>query len=387
LPKLSKHKQMKTSKLLFLLGIPVVGLMLFSCSKTIKPTITAADFGVLPSGETAKIYTLTNSNGHKATITDFGAKLVSLEVPDKNGNLADVILGYETLDQYLKGDPYFGSTVGRFANRIAKGKFSIDGTEYSLALNNGVNHLHGGPLGYHSVLWQSEVVEVEGYPALKLTYHSPDMEEGYPGNLDIELIYIWKDDNSLYIDYTARTDKPTIVNLTHHSLFNLKGAGNGDILGHILTIPAGKYTPVDSTLIPTGVLDSVAGTPMDFTKPHRIGDRINDTYPQLVIGKGYDHNWVLDKGSSYDLAASLYEPESGRVMDVYSSEPGIQFYSGNFLDGSQVGKGGKPYQFRYGLALETQHYPDSPNQPAFPTVRLNPGETYKQLTVYRFSVQ
>lgn len=369
--------------------IIAVAFVAFACTeKTTQPSITSSEFGIMPNGQKSLIYTLVNQQGLKAKITNYGAKLVSLEVPDKNGQLADVILGYETLDQYLKGDQFFGATVGRYANRIAKGKFTLEGKEYQLALNNGVNHLHGGPKGYQSLIWKSEIIDQNGYPALKFTYHSPDGEENYPGNLDIEVVYTWKNDNSLSIDYKATTDQTTIVNLTHHSLFNLKGAGYGDILGHILTINANTFTPVDSTLIPIGEIRSVANTPMDFTTPHPVEERISSDYEQIVKGRGYDHNWVLNKNKEgLTLAAELYEPESGRVMKVLTTEPGIQFYSGNFLDGSQIGKGNLPYKFRFGLALETQHYPDSPNHPNFPSVVLKKGEVYTQTTVYSFSIK
>ena len=380
------YENMKRNRLTLI--IIAMTIIASSCSnKSNQPSITAGEFGTMPDGQKALIYTLVNGQGLKAKITNYGAKLVSLEAPDRNGQLADVILGYETLDQYLKGDQYFGSTVGRYANRIAKGKFTLEGKEYQLALNNGVNHLHGGPKGYQSVIWKSEVIDQNGYPALKFTYRSPNGEEGYPGNLDIEVIYTWTNDNSLNIEYKATTDQTTIVNLTHHSLFNLKGAGNGNILGHILTLNSLAFTPVDSTLIPNGEIRPVEGTPMDFTTPHAIGERISNSYEQLVKGKGYDHNWViLKKGEGLNLAATLYEPESGRVMKVLTTEPGIQFYSGNFLDGSQVGKGNLPYNLRFGLALETQHYPDSPNHPEFPSVVLKKGEVYKQTTVYSFSI-
>ncbi|MGE0077850.1 MAG: aldose epimerase family protein [Bacteroidales bacterium] len=363
-----------------------MAIIVMSCGKKeIKPAITSSEFGTMPNGQNSLIYTLVNKHGFKARITDYGAKLVSLEVPDRNGNLADVILGYETLDQYIKGDQYFGATVGRYANRIAKGKFSLDGKEYQLALNNGVNHLHGGPLGYQSLIWKSEIIEQNEYPSLKFTLKSPDGDEGYPGNLNIEVIYTWDNDNTLRIDYTATTDQTTIVNLTHHSLFNLKGAGNGNILDHVLTINANAFTPVDSTLIPTGEIRPVAGTPLDFTTPQVIGERINSDYEQIVKGKGYDHNWVINKDKEgLQLAAELYEPVSGRTMKVLTTEPGIQFYSGNFLDGSQIGKGNLPYNFREGVALETQHYPDSPNHPEFPSVVLTKGEVYKQTTEYKF---
>jgi len=369
--------------------IIVIAVVIFACSKkSTQPSITSSEFGIMPNGEKSLIFTLVNQQGLKAKITNYGAKLVSLEVPDKNGQLADVILGYETLDQYIKGDQYFGATVGRYANRIAKGKFTLEGKEYQLALNNGVNHLHGGPKGYQSLVWKSEIIDQNGYPALKFTYQSPDGEENYPGNLDIEVVYTWKNDNSLTIEYKATTDQTTIVNLTHHSLFNLKGAGNGDILGHILTINANAFTPVDSTLIPIGEIRPVVNTPMDFTAPHPVGERISSDYEQIVKGRGYDHNWVLNKNQGeLTLAAELYEPESGRVMKVLTTEPGIQFYSGNFLDGSQIGKGNLPYNFRFGLALETQHYPDSPNHANFPSVVLKKGEVYTQTTVYSFSIK
>lgn len=372
--------------LLIPLLIAILAMACSNAGKKDNASISVADFGLMPDGKTALIYTLVNENGLKAKITNYGAKLVSLEVPDKDGKLADVILGYESLDMYIKGDPYFGATVGRFANRIAHGKFILEGKEYQLALNNGPNHLHGGPGGYQSVLWKSEVMDEEGQPALKLTYLSSDGEEGYPGNLDIEVIYTWQNDNRLHIEYKATSDQTTIVNLTHHSLFNLKGEGNGDILGHVLTINASAFTPVDSTLIPTGEIRSVEGTPFDFKTPETIGERINEANEQLIKGKGYDHNWVLDKKGGLELAATLLEPESGRKMEVWTTEPGLQFYSGNFLDGSQIGKMKQAYQFRTGLALEAQHYPDSPNQAEFPSVVLKKGEVYTQITVYGFSV-
>jgi aldose 1-epimerase len=375
-------------KALALISSAIACLILFpSCKEQPTTGISASVFGKLPDGREAKIYTLVNTKGNIAKVTDYGAKLVSLEVPDREGKLENVILGYDSLAGYINGDPYFGATVGRYANRIAKGKFTIDGKEYSLALNNGVNHLHGGPGGYHSVLWNSEVIKHNGIPVLKLTYKSPDGEEGYPGNLDIELIYSWNDQDELVIDYSAVSDQNTHVNLTHHSLFNLKGAGEGDILGHELTIAADAYTPVDSTLIPIGEIRDVKGTPFDFNSPVAVGKRIDDQDEQMVIGKGYDHNWVLKSTNINDVAARLYEPESGRVMEVYTTEPGIQFYSGNFLDGSQIGHGNKPYDFRFGLALETQHFPDSPNQPNFPSTLLEKGVKYSQTTIYKFLIK
>jgi aldose 1-epimerase len=362
-------------------------LVLQGCKSPQGPAIETATFGQMPDGREVKIFTLTNSHGYKARITDYGAKLVSLEVPDKDGQLANVILGYDSLSSYLTGDQYFGATVGRYANRIAKGKFTLNGKDYQLALNNGPNHLHGGPGGYQSVLWNAEVLQQDGFPILKFTYQSPDAEEGYPGKLQIEVSYLWDDSNSLVITYKAVGDQDTYVNLTHHSLFNLKGAGNGDMLEHELMLAADAFTPVDSTLIPTGEIRPVVNTPFDFTAATAIGKRINDADEQLKVGNGYDHNWVLTKKKEFDLAAALYEPHSGRLMEVFTTEPGIQFYSGNFLDGLQIGSGNKPYNFRYGLALETQHFPDSPNQPSFPSTLLKKGEEYHQKTVYRFSTR
>jgi aldose 1-epimerase len=326
--------------------------------------------------------TLTNKNGLVAVITPFGGKVISLWVPDKAGKLGDVVLGYDLADEYIKGNPYFGALIGRYGNRIAKGKFSVDGKEYQLATNNGANALHGGPVGFHNLLWQKKSTTPN---QIVLTYLSKDGEEGYPGNLNAQVTYTLTDDNELMIDYEAVTDAPTIVNLTHHSFFNLAGAGNGDILNHLLTIQADKFTPVDSGLIPTGELKPVKGTPFDFTKPTPIGQHINETNEQLANGKGYDHNWVLiKKANELSLAASVTEPTSGRVMEVWTTEPGLQFYSGNFLDGTNIGKGGKKYEYRTGFCLEAQHFPDSPNHPDFPSTILRPGETYSQKTIYRF---
>jgi len=358
--------------------------LLVACKSPVKQNIATDTFGKLGDGREVKIYTLTNSDGFSVKVTDFGAKLVEVSVPDKNGTLANVILGYDSLSQYIAGDPYFGSTVGRYANRIAKGKFTLNGKDYQLALNNGTNHLHGGPGGYHSVLWKSEVIKKNGIPAVKFTYTSPDGEEGYPGNLDVEVTYSWSDSSELIIEYTATCDRDTYINLTNHALFNLRGAGSGDILDHELMLAADHYTPVDSTLIPTGQIAPVLNTPFDFNTPVAVGKRIGDSNGQLIIGKGYDHNWVLKTNKITELAASLYEPTSGRLMEIYTTEPGIQFYSGNFLDGSQLGHGKKSYNFRYGLALETQHFPDSPNQAGFPTTLLKKGEQYKQTTIYKF---
>lgn len=330
--------------------------------------------------------TLINKNGMMVTITPYGGKIISLLVPDKNGMLGDVVLGYDTADQYIKGNPYFGALIGRYGNRIAKGKFSLEGTDYQLKTNNGVNALHGGPGGFHNVNWRLE--KPSSGNSTELYYVSNDGEEGYPGTLSTKVTYSLGDENELIIEYEATTDKTTVVNLTHHSFFNLAGAGQGTILDHSLFINSEKFTPVDEGLIPTGELKNVKGTPFDFTTTTKIGDRINQDDAQLKNGKGYDHNWVLlRKDTELSLAARISEPTSGRVMEVWTTEPGLQFYSGNFLDGKDIGKGGRKYEFRSAFCLETQHFPDSPNQPAFPNTVLKPGEVYKQKTIYKFMVQ
>jgi aldose 1-epimerase len=339
-------------------------------------------------GSQVELYTLKNKNGLEATITNYGGIVVSLTVPDKNGKLGDVVLGYDTLNDYIGNTPYFGSLIGRYGNRIAKGKFTISGVDYQLAQNNAENTLHGGRKGFDKVVWKAEKLDTPEGPALKLTYTSKDGEENYPGALRCEVIYTLTNDNELKIQYSAETDKPTFVNLTHHSYFNLKDAGASDILGHELMIKSDKFTPVDKGLIPTGELRPVAGTPFDFNKPTAIGARVESDDEQMKFGKGYDHNWVLNRtGNDLELVASLYEPTTGRFMEVLTTEPGLQFYCGNFLDGTNKGKGGTVYQHRTGLCLETQHFPDSPNQPDFPTTQLQPGEKYTQTTVYRFSTK
>lgn len=353
-------------------------LVLFNCT-TRKDSMETSSASTTQS----TVVTLTNSNNMKVVLTNFGGKIMSLWVPDRNGKSGDVVLGYDSASQYPGGNFYFGALIGRYGNRIAKGKFSIDGKEYQLPVNNGVNALHGGPNGFHNVYWNAQPA-ADG-KSVVLTYQSKDGEEGYPGNLMAKVVYSLSDSNELVIDYEATTDQPTIVNLTHHSFFNLAGEGNGDILGHELQINGGRYCPVDSGLIPTGELRAVAGTPFDFLQPHTIGERIQGSDEQLTFGKGYDHNWALDKtDQSLTMAARVYEPISGRVMEVWTTEPGLQFYSGNFLDGKDKGKGGKPYEFRTAFCLEAQHFPDSPNQPSFPSTVLRPGETYKQRTIYKF---
>ena len=356
-------------------------------SHTPQGTITETSFGKLPDGTSVELYTLRNSHGMEATIMTYGGIVTSLKTPDKHGKFNDVVLGYDNLDGYLKSSPYFGALVGRYGNRIAKGKFSLDGVEYTLATNNVPNALHGGLKGFDKVVWTARPMLTANGPSLILTYVSQNGEEGYPGNLLVTAVYSLTEDNALRLDYTATTDQKTVVNLTHHSYFNLRGSG--DVLDHVVYINADKFTPVDSTLIPTGELLPVAGTPFDFRKPHTIGARIGNTNnEQIVFGGGYDHNWVLNKHTNeLSLAASIYEPTSGRTLEVWSTSPGVQFYSGNFLDGSLTGKGGKVYQFRNGFCFEPQHYPDSPNHPAFPTTELKPNETYQNTIIYKFGAQ
>jgi aldose 1-epimerase len=369
----------------------VILLVIVSCQSNKKDNamIEKKSFGKLENGQEATLYTLTNKNGAKATITDFGASVVNLLMPDKSGKLEDIVLGYDNVNDYAKGTSNFGAIVGRYGNRIGKGKFTLDGKEYQLALNNGENHLHGGIIGYNKVMWSAEPVEREAGQALKLTYLSKDGEEGYPGNVKLEVVYTLTNNNELSIEYTATTDKPTIFNPTNHSYFNLSGNTENTILDHELMINADYYTPIDKGFITTGKLDKVENTPMDFRKPTKIGAGINKTdFEQIKFGLGYDHNWVLNNwDKKVKLAVTVYEAKSGRFMEVLTDQPGVQFYAGNFLDGTGAGKNGKPYQYRTGLCLETQHFPDSPNKPNFPTVRLNPGETYKYTTIYKFSTK
>jgi aldose 1-epimerase len=351
-----------------------------------KPKIEKQPFGKTENLTPVDLYTLTNDKGVEARITTYGGIVVSLKVPDRNARLGDVVLGYENLEGYLTNSSYFGALIGRYGNRIAKGSFQLGGTPYQLAQNNGDNHLHGGVVGFDKVIWKAKELWGEDEVGLQLTYLSHDGEEGYPGNLSVTVVYTLTNNNELKIDYSATTDKKTIANLTNHSYFNL--AGNGDILGHELMLKADRFTPVDKGLIPTGELSSVEGTPMDFTTPTAIGARINQNDEQLIYGLGYDHNWVLNNsGGKLALAAKIFEPTSGRVMKVYTTQPGIQFYSGNFLDGSITGKNGEIYYKHFGFCLETQHFPDSPNHSNFPSTSLNPGQRYKQTTIYKFSAQ
>ena len=372
-------------KLLSILGVAALVGCAGPSHKSGVPVGTRP-FGQIADGTVVDCYTLCNRNGAEARIITYGGLVISLKVPDRNGQMGDVVLGYDKLEGYLKDTPYFGALIGRYGNRIAKGKFTLDGQQYTLVTNNFPNALHGGLKGFDKVVWKAKILVSRAGPALELQYTSKDGEEGYPGNLSVTAVYTLTDDNALRLDYTATTDKASVLNLTQHSYFNL--AGKGDILNHQVMIPADKFTPVDSTLIPIGDLRPVEGTPFDFRKPTAIGARINQQDEQLKFGGGYDHNWVINKEMGYlGVMARVYEPATGRVLEVLSTEPGLQFYTGNFLDGKITGKGGWVYQFRNGFCMEPQHYPDSPNQPNFPSVVLKPGEVYKNTIIYRFTVQ
>jgi aldose 1-epimerase len=361
---------------------------LFNCSLALSALTGSAhakmskkSFGKTPLGP-ADLYVLTNTNGMEATITNYGGIVVTLKAPDRNGRFDDVVLGFETIEGYLQDQPYFGALIGRYGNRIGKAQFTLNGKTYKLAVNNGANALHGGLKGFDKVLWSAR--EIPG-AALELTHTSRDGDEGYPGTLRARVVYRLTDSNELSIEYEATTDKDTVLNLTNHSYFNLAGQGNGDILKHQIKINADRFTPVDSGLIPTGELKPVAGTPLDFRQSHAIGERINSPDEQIKLGGGYDHNFVLNHTSAgLSLAAEVYEPTSGRIMQVHTTEPGVQFYTGNFLDGKLTGKGGKKYPQRSGLCLETQHFPDSPNKPRFPSTVLKPGQVFRSTTTYRF---
>ncbi|MGH9839634.1 MAG: aldose epimerase family protein [Blastocatellia bacterium] len=353
-----------------------------------KAMITKDAFGKTQDGTAVDLYTLTNANGMKVKITTYGGIVTAIEVPDKNGRMDDVVLGFDNLDEYLKGHPSFGTVPGRYANRIAKARFTLNGQEYKLFANNGENSLHGGRKGFDKYVWKAREVTAKNGVALELTHTSPDGDEGYPGTLTATVVYTLTNNNELRIDYSATSDKDTIVNMTNHSYFNLKGAGNGDILDHELMLSADRFTPVNAGLIPTGELRGVAGTPLDFTKPKKIGAEIGSDYDQMKIGRGYDHNFVVNgKAGVLRLAARASETTSGRVLEVWTTEPGVQLYTANFLDGSKVGKGGKAYKQRYGFCLETQHFPDSPNQPSFPSTVLKKGGKYQTTTVFKFSAQ
>jgi aldose 1-epimerase len=335
--------------------------------------------------DSVQIFELTNRNGVTIKATNYGGKVISLMVPDRNGIMDDVVLGYDAVTDYLHGNPFFGAIIGRFANRIANGRFELNGKAYQLAINNRNNSLHGGSGGFHNVLWKTESVTEK---RIQFTYYSPDGEEGFPGNVEVRATYELSDENEFVISYQASTDRVTLVNLSHHSFYNLAGAGNGDILNHKMTIYADRFCPIDENLIPTGKLVDIAGTPFDFRQPTKIGEHIEETNDQIRLANGYDHNWVLNKiNNDLTLAASVYEPISGRAMEVFTTEPGLQFYSGNFLDGSDIGKAGKKYDYRSAFCLEPQHFPDSPNHPNFPSTVLKPGDIYQQKTIYKFSVE
>ncbi|MEQ1642752.1 MAG: aldose epimerase family protein [Pyrinomonadaceae bacterium] len=373
------------------IGIAAFCLVLIigaTMTATAKPKTDKKPFGSTADGKPVDVYTLTNSKGTEARIITYGGTVVSLKVPDKSGKLGDVVLGYDSVADYEKHTSFFGALIGRYGNRIAKGKFKIGAEEYTLATNNGENHLHGGVKGYDRVVWTGRAFVNASGANLELTYLSKDGEEGYPGNLSIKVIYTVTEKNELKVVYSATTDKATVVNLTHHSYFNLAGAGSGTILDHELTINADAFLPTDAGSIPTGEIRPVSGRIFDFRKPTAIGDRINMADQQLEWGKGYDHNWVLNKkGNALTIAASVYERSSGRMMNVLTTEPGMQFYSGNFLDGAIKGKGGQDYPYRSGFCLEAQHFPDSPNKPKFPSTLLKPGQKYLQTTIYQFSLR
>jgi aldose 1-epimerase len=354
-------------------------------SLSASPSVTAKPFGTA-DGKEVSLYTLRNANGAEATITNYGGIVVSLLVPDRTGKMIDVVLGYDDLAGYIKTTPYFGALIGRYGNRIAHGKFTLDGKTYTLATNDGANTLHGGLKGFDKVVWSGRPVESKLGAALELTYLSKDGEEGYPGNLSVTAVYTLTNANELRVDFTAHTDKATVANLTHHSYFNL--AGSGDILDHLVTINADRFTPVDKGLIPTGELKPVEGTPFDFRKAAAIGARIKADDAQLKAGGGYDHNWIVNQQKAGELGfqARIECPRTGIVLEVSSTEPAVQFYSGNFLDGTITGKKGQVYAHRTGFCFEPQHYPDSPNQPAFPSTVLRPGQTYQNTIIYKFSV-
>ncbi len=376
------------TKIRRLLALGAGAALLAGCAGLGAPhnLIEKEPFGTAPDGQPVDIYTLRNRQGVQARIMTYGGILVSLKAPDKNGQMGDVVLGYDNLDSYVRNSPYFGALIGRCGNRIARGRFTLDGTTCELATNNYPNTLHGGVKGFDKRTWSASTSEGADGPELILSYLSQDGEEGYPGNLKVTATYTLMRDNALRLEYRAETDKDTVVNLTQHSYFNL--AGKGDILNHKVTILADRFTPVDATLIPTGELRPVDNTPFDFRAPTAIGARIGQDDEQLKFGGGYDHNWVINKEiGKLELMARVTEPESGRVLEIFSTEPGLQFYSGNFLDGTITGKDGWVYQHRAAFCMEPQHYPDSPNRPEFPTVELKPGQVYHNTIIYHLSVQ
>ena len=380
----------RTLKILLAVMIAVAALAMAAQAQGSKQKMKTGkeSFGKLPDGTPVDLYTLTNAHGIEMKVITYGGIVTSLKTPDRNGQLGDIVLGFDNLQGYLDKSPFFGALIGRYGNRIGNAQFTLNGKSYQLPKNDGDNTLHGGIKGFDKVVWKARPLQVKDGAALELTYVSKDGEEGFPGTLSVRVVYTLNNRNEWRIDYTATTDKPTVVNLTQHSYFNLAAGAAPNDLAHEMYLNADRFTPVAKGLIPTGELQAVKGTPMDFTKPMAIGAHIDDNYDQLQLAGGYDHNWVLNKtGSAMTLAARVVEPTSGRVLEVTTTEPGIQFYAGNFLDGTITGKGGKVYVKRYGFCLETQHFPDSPNKPKFPTTTLKPGQTYKTTTVYKFSAK
>jgi aldose 1-epimerase len=391
---LSRRRLGSIAAVLALAALAVTATAALSAVSAAKPpctpTIAKEPFGSV-DGQAVDRYTLTNCNRMQVKILTYGGILQTISVPDRNNKIANVALGFANLADYVAKSPYFGCITGRYANRIAKGTFTLDGVPYQLPINNPPNSLHGGTVGFDKHVWAATPMPGRDTVGLKLSFTSPNGDQGYPGTLTADVTYTLTKRNQIVMAYRATTDAPTIVNLTNHAYWNLAGEGSGDIYGHVLQLNADQYTPVDPTLIPTGAIDPVAGTPMDFTKPTAIGDRIRNGFPQLVIGRGYDHNWVLKRPSPDDksliLAARVREPSSGRVLSIFTTEPGIQFYSGNFLDATLVGTSGHMYRQGDGFALETQHYPDSPNHPNFPPTVLRPGQVYQTQTIYQLSTE
>jgi aldose 1-epimerase len=370
------------------IGIACAGLLVAGCKPSASPekmSVTVAPYGVTESGASVNIYTLHNTHGMQVQILNYGARIASIKVPDRTGKIDEVTLGYDSLEGWLGDRSFFGATVGRYANRIAKGVFTLDRISYQLPVKNGGNSLHGGPRGFHKQMWTGESIEKDGRVGVKFRLISPDGDQGFPGKLTEQISYSLGEKNDLRIDYRITTDAPTIVNPTNHTYFNLAGDGSGDVLGHVIQVNASHYTPTDATQIPTGEIAPVEGTPMDLRKPTAFGAHIDDPFPALVAAGGYDHNYVLD-GSGFRKVVEVYEPRSGRVLEVLTTEPGVQFYSGNFL-ANEPGKSGHIYSYRGGFCLETQHFPDSPNHPDFPTTVLRPGETRTSKTTYRFSTR
>ncbi|MFC2126109.1 aldose epimerase family protein [Bacteroidota bacterium] len=368
----------------------ILAIIFLNCTPTDKTMerITQSDFGKTREGTPVDLYTLRNTNEMEVCITNYGGIITAISVPDRNGKIDDVTLGFNTLEEYLERHPYFGAIVGRFGNRIAGGRFTLDGKEYTLVTNNGPNHLHGGIIGFDKKVWDAEKIISDDHVGIKLFYISPDAEEGYPGDLSVTVTYTLSEENELRIDYHATTDQKTVLNLTNHAYFNLKGEGQGDILDHIMTFNADNYVPTDSFSIPLGNIEPVEGTPFDFRESHKVGERIEADHVQIKNGTGYDHSYVVNGViGTLRPCATVYEPTSGRLMEVETSQPGVQFYTGNFLNGSLIGKSGKAYHQRSGLCLETQCLPDSPNQPQFPSAELAPGEEFTSTTVYKFTTR